>query len=84
MLRLKDVKPVFASRNVEQWIVRGNAKLGDRFKIYIVTLYPRERKSFCSCYAPQRKFNIKRMKMTCTHVGAVYLYKLVQKWRCKE
>ena len=78
VLRLEDVHPIYISDNVEQWVVRGNSKLGDKYRFYIVTIYPKEGKHICSCYEPNRKYSRYRFKKVCTHVGAVYLYKIIK------
>ncbi len=74
--RLPSVRPFLTSLHVEYWIIKGDVSLGDHRSMYIVS-YDKKRKIYtCSCYNPLRKFSRWRQKRTCTHVGAVMLYKL--------
>ena len=79
VLRLDDVHSIYIGDDIEQWVVRGNPRLGDKYRFYIVTIYPKEGKHICSCYEPNRKYGRYRLKSVCTHVGAVYLYKIINK-----
>lgn len=75
--RLPYVKKLTENEKAEYWIIEGDFKLGDRGRSYIVRYDKRTQTYYCSCYEPTRKYSSWRMRKTCTHVGAVILYKIM-------
>lgn len=77
--RLPSVRRLSVSPIMEFWVVKGDPSLGDRRRTYIVTYDKKRRTYTCSCYEAIRKYSSWRRRRTCTHVGAVILYKLINR-----
>ncbi len=75
--RVRYVRKLSENERAEYWVVEGLPQLGDRRRSYIVRYDKRANIYYCSCYDPLRRFSSWRRRRTCTHVGAVILYKIM-------
>lgn len=74
MVRVGDVREVIEG---ELWIVEGRRELGDQDRRYFVfRRIVKGREVFtCTCQDPAKRFSSRRSRLTCSHIGAVLIYR---------